>query len=81
MVFSRVVYEVIQVDRFAGLICVKDKKGEKSEIRVGINDNIKLLTEIRKGDMLEVEVNGWQIGSIRKISPEGNFANPYNKNT
>ncbi|HXG31502.1 MAG TPA: hypothetical protein VNK81_07635 [Thermodesulfobacteriota bacterium] len=67
MVFSRVIYEVIQVDRLAGLIRVKDKNGERSEIIVETNDNIKLLTDIREGDVLEVEVKGWRIGSIRKI--------------
>ena len=78
MDFARVIYEVVQVDRFAGLICVKDENGEKIEMRITIKDNKELITEIKEGDKLEVEVNGWQVKSIRKINPQENMTNAYN---
>lgn len=61
MDFARVIYEVIKVEPSGGLICVKDEKGEKSEVRVSIEDNKRLLTEIKTRDKLEIEVNGWQV--------------------
>jgi len=70
MNFTRVIYDVVQVDRYAGLICAQDAKGEKIEIRVTIGDNKALITEIKEGDKLEVEVNGWQIKSIKKVNSD-----------
>jgi len=35
----RVIYEVVRVDPDKGLICMRDGKGEKSEIRVAIEEN------------------------------------------
>lgn len=67
MDFVKVIYEVIQVDPLNGLICVKGEVGEKSELRVSIQDNKKLLTETKKGDRLEIEIKGWQVRSIRRI--------------
>jgi hypothetical protein len=81
MDFSRVVYEVTQIDPFTGLICVLDEKGRKSEIRVEIGNNAALLTGIKEGDKLELEVNGWRIRSIRKINPEEKVGNSGNGNT
>ncbi len=70
MNFARVVYDVVQVDRYAGLICVQDARGEKIEIRVAINDNKELIREIKDGDKLEVEVNGWQLKSIMRVNSD-----------
>ncbi len=70
MDFVRVIYEVLEVDSFVGLIRVKDEKGERSDVRVSIEVNKGLLTEIKKGDMLEVVIKGWQVRSIRKINTE-----------
>ncbi len=67
MDFVKVIHEVIQVDPLNGLICVKGEGGEKSELRVPIQDNKKLLTETKKGDRLEIEIKGWQVRSIRRI--------------
>jgi len=53
-----------------GLIRVKDEKGERSDVRVSIEVNKGLLTEIKKGDKLEVVIKGWQVRSIRKINTE-----------
>ena len=74
MDFARVIYEVVHVDRLAGFISVKDEKGEKIEIRIAIKDNKELITKIKEGDKLEVEVNGWQVKSIKRINPEENMA-------
>lgn len=68
MDFSRVVYEVTQVDHFAGLICVLDEKGRKTEIRLDMPNSADLITDIKEGDRLELEVSGWRIKSIRKIN-------------
>ncbi len=70
MDFVRVIYEVVEVDPFVGLIRVKDEKGERSDVRVPIEVNKGLLTEIKKGDKLEVVIKGWQVRSIRKINTE-----------
>ena len=81
MDFSRVVYKVTQIDPFTGLICVIDEKGRKSEIRIEVGNNAALLTGIKEGDKLELEVNGWRIRSIRKINPEEKVGNSRNGNT
>lgn len=69
MDFARVIYEVIEADPASGLICIKDEKGEKSDVRIPIiEDNKKLLTEIKSRDKVELEVKGWQVRSIRRIN-------------
>lgn len=73
MNFVRVIYEVIRVDPYEGLICVRNGKGEKSDIRVSIEENKGLLKEIKKGNKLEIEVNGWRIRSIRKTNNESSM--------
>jgi len=70
MDFVKVIYEVLEVDPFVGLIRVKDEKGERSDMRVSIEVNKGLLIEMKKGDKLEVEVKGWQVRSIRIINAE-----------
>lgn len=70
MDFTRVIYEVIEADPASGLIRIKDEKGEKSEVRIPIEDNKKLLTEIKNRDKVELEVKGWQVRSITRISTE-----------
>jgi hypothetical protein len=70
MDFARGIYDVTEVDSLSGFIRVNDEKGKKSEIRVPIHDNKRLLTEIKKGDKLEIEVKGWQVRSIRRITPD-----------
>ncbi len=70
MDFVRVIYEVVEVDPFVGLIRVKDEKGERSDVRVPIEVNKGLLTEIKKGDKLEVVIKGWQVRSIKRIKAE-----------
>jgi hypothetical protein len=77
MDFTKVIYEVIKIDSFRGLIRVKGENGKKSEIRVPIQDNKRLLTEIKKGDRLEIEVKGWQVRSIRRISIGSNMGKEY----
>ncbi len=81
MDFANVMYEVIQVDPFNGLIRVKGENGENSEVRVTIQDNQRLLTEIKKGDKLEIEVKGWQVRSIRRISTGSNMGTIPHRNT
>ena len=49
--FVRVIYEVLEVDPFVGLIRVKDEKGERSDVRVSIEVNKGLLIEMKKGYM------------------------------
>lgn len=70
MDFAKVFYEVVEVDHFTGLIRVKDEKGEKIEIRIAVEDNRELITEIKEGDKLQAEVNGWQVKSIKRINPQ-----------
>jgi hypothetical protein len=70
MDFTRIIYEVIETDPASGLICIQDEKGEKSEVRIPIEDNKKLLTEIKNRDKVELEVKGWQVRSIRRINTE-----------
>ncbi|HWP93419.1 MAG TPA: hypothetical protein VNN20_14595 [Thermodesulfobacteriota bacterium] len=70
MDFTRVIYEVIEADPAGGLLCIKDEKGEKSEVRIPIEDNKKLLTEIKNRDKVELEVKGWQVRSITRINTE-----------
>ena len=75
MNFEKVIYEVVTLYPFEGLIRVTDDKGEKSDLIVSLEEHKNLLKEIKRGNKLEIEVNGWRIRSIRKMSMGLNKSN------